>query len=80
MLVLVVLLESSHLYAILSHYGTAIKNILFLALLSGFICPKTAILASALAIYLTIYRLYNAGNYGIVLASIFVLCSFLNIS
>lgn len=76
-LILLALLEASKLYALLSHLKTFLKNILFAILVIGFYSPTTAVLASTLAIYLTIAKIYNSGKYGIFSAFFFGLCSFL---
>jgi preprotein translocase subunit SecG len=76
-LIMVVLLESSKLYGLLSHFKTFLKNVLFAIMVIGFYSPITAILASTLAIYLTIAKVYNAGKYGVFSALLFGLCSFL---
>lgn len=76
-LIMVVLLESSKIYGLLSHFKTFLKNALFAILVLGFYSSITAVLASTLAIYLTIAKVYNAGKYGIFSALLFGLCSFL---
>lgn len=75
MLVLVVLLESGRLMSLLSHYTTCIKAFLFLLLVSSFLSATTAVIASSIAIYLTISRLMNIRTAGIVTAALFFLIS-----
>lgn len=75
MLVLVILLESGRLMSLLSHYTICIKAFLFLLLVSSFLSATTAIIASSIAIYLTISRLMNIRTAGIVTAALFFLIS-----
>lgn len=79
MLVLVILLESGRLMSLLSHYTTYIKAFLFLLLVSSFASATTAIIASSLAIYLTISRLMNIRTAGIAVAGLFFVISYLTL-
>lgn len=79
-LLLIVLLESSQLFTLLSHYTTSIRSILFLIFILGFVSPTTAILSSALAIYLTLSKIFNHGNYAIMATLLFALCSLSSLS
>ena len=78
-LVLVVLLESGRLMSLLSHYTTCIKAFLFLLLVSSFVSATMAIVASSIAIYLTISRLMNIRTVGIVTSVVFFLISYLTL-
>jgi hypothetical protein len=79
-LILIVLLESARIYALLLHYTQSIRNILFGILVLGFVTPTTAIISSSLAIYLTVGKMYNAGNFGIISAMLFAVSSMLSTS
>lgn len=78
-LILVVLIESSRIYASLSHFTACIRNFLFLMLIIGFLSPTTAIISSTLAIYITVAKIFHAGSVGILVALLYALCSLLSI-
>lgn len=65
--------------SLLSHYTICIKAFLFLLLVSSFVSATTAIIASSLAIYLTLSRLMNIRTVGVVTAVVFFLISYLTL-
>ena len=67
------LLQADKLLDVMSHFKGCVKGMLFGIISLGFISSSAAIVASAVAIYLTLSKIYNANVYGIIFSLLFLI-------